>query len=341
MTETEKYIIENYCGDLTYYESGTDIFSALSDSFQSTFSPAFGSLCIIVCLIAALAAVKALSDSFLTDGAPFELCMTLICSGVIYGSVRVAYDAAAACLNGMDILMDSMIAVMCVMYGLSGSVVGGSAAVTVLMAVMQAVRLVCTKLLLPHILFCLGASVLSGLGFNAGADKVVITVKRAVVFICGAAGAVVCFALAYQTVIVKTADGAALRALKLGASYVFGTDIDEMAVDTARENIETNGIASSDFEVLAGNIIDDPETQEKAGFEAYDICVANILADIIIPLQAMVFQHVKPGGLLIFSGIIDLKEQAVREAIEANPHLQILETDHQGEWVSFTVRRSA
>ncbi len=130
-------------------------------------------------------------------------------------------------------------------------------------------------------------------------------------------------------------------ALKLGASYVFGTDIDEMAVDTARENIETNGIDPTQFEVIAGNIIDDPETQKSAGLEAYDICVANILADIIIPLQAEAFRHVRPGGLMVFSGIIDLKEQAVREAIEENPHLAILETDHQGEWVSFTVRRTA
>lgn len=130
-------------------------------------------------------------------------------------------------------------------------------------------------------------------------------------------------------------------ALKLGASYAFGTDIDEMAVETAKENIELNGIPAEQFPVIAGNIIDDPVTQEKAGREAYDVCVANILADIIIPLQRMVFAHVKPGGLLVFSGIIDLKEEAVREAIQANPSLEILETDHQGEWVSFTCRRTA
>ena len=129
-------------------------------------------------------------------------------------------------------------------------------------------------------------------------------------------------------------------ALKLGASYVFGTDIDEMAVDTARENIETNCIDPADFEVIAGNIIDDPLIQNAAGSDAYDICVANILADIIIPLQAEAYRHVRPDGLMIFSGIIDMKEQAVREAIEKNPHLTILETDHQGEWVSFTVRRT-
>ena len=256
MTETEKYIIENYCGDLTYYESGTDFFSALSDSFGNAFSPAFGSLCLIVCLIAALAAVKALSDSFITDGAPFELCMTLICSGVIYGSVRTAYDAAALCLGGIDILMDSMIAVMCAMYGLTGSVVGGSAAVTVLMAVMQAVRLVCTKLLLPLILFCLGASVLSGLGFSAGADKVVNTVKRAVIFICGAAGAVVCFALAYQTVIVKTADGAALRALKFGASSfipVIGASLSESlsSVTSALASVKAHAGLGGILSILA------------------------------------------------------------------------------------------
>lgn len=218
MTETETYIIENYCSDLTYYERGTDFFSALSDSFKSAFAPAIGSLCLIACLVVALAAVKALTDSFSTDGAPFTLCMTLICSGVIYASVKTAYDAAQICLTGIDLLMDSMIAVMCASYGLSGSVVGGSVAVTVLMAVMQAVRLVSTKLLLPLIFFCLGASLLSGLGFNAGTAGITLAVKRAVIFLCAASGAVICFALAYQTVIVKTADCATLRALKFGAS---------------------------------------------------------------------------------------------------------------------------
>ncbi|MBQ6550733.1 MAG: 50S ribosomal protein L11 methyltransferase [Lachnospiraceae bacterium] len=128
-------------------------------------------------------------------------------------------------------------------------------------------------------------------------------------------------------------------ALKLGASYVFGTDIDEMAVDTARENAALNGIPEGQFTAVLGNIIDDPETQKTAGFEAYDVCVANILADIIIPLQKVVYQMVKPGGLLVFSGIIDLKEEAVREAVLMNPHLAILETSYQGEWVSFTCRR--
>ena len=218
MTETEKYIIENYCKDLTYYENGAGFFGVLSDSFKSAFQPAIGSLCLIVCLIVAAAAVKALSDSVLTDSAPFTLCMTLVCSGVILASVKTAYDAAKVCLTGIDALMDSMIAVMCALYGLSGSIVGGSAAVTVLMAVMQAVRLVCTKLLLPLITVCLGCSLLSGLGFNTGLKGAANAVRRAVVFLCAASGTVICFALAYQTVIVKTADGAALRTLKFGAS---------------------------------------------------------------------------------------------------------------------------
>ena len=218
MTETETYILERYAKDLTFYENGFDFFASLSEALKTALRPALGPLCMIVCLVVAAAAVKAFSDSVSSEGAPFTMCMTLICSGVIYASVKTAYDAALYCLQGIDILMDSMIAVMCAMYGLSGSVAGGSAAVTVLMAVMQAVRLICTKLLMPLVLFCLCGSAISGFGFDAGAGKLVGAVKKAVIFLCTAAGSVVCFALAYQTVIIKTADGAALRTLKFGAS---------------------------------------------------------------------------------------------------------------------------
>ncbi len=217
MTETEKYIIEKYCADLNVYGGG-DFFAALSDAVKTAFAPALKPLCVVICLTVAAAAVKAFSDSVLTDDAPISMCLTLIASVMIYTSVRTAYDAASACFTGVDILMNSMIGVMCAMYGLSGAVVGGSAAVTVLMAVMQTVRLVCTKLLLPLLLFCLGGSVLSGLGFDPGAGKLVGAVKKAVIFLCAGSGAVVCFVFAYQTVIIKSADGAALRALKFGAS---------------------------------------------------------------------------------------------------------------------------
>ena len=80
-------------------------------------------------------------------------------------------------------------------------------------------------------------------------------------------------------------------------------------------------------------------TQDAAGYECYDIVVANILADIIIMIQKQVPFHLKKGGIFISSGIIDMKEQAVREALEANDAFEIIEVTRQGEWVSFTARK--
>ena len=73
--------------------------------------------------------------------------------------------------------------------------------------------------------------------------------------------------------------------------------------------------------------------------ECYDIVVANILAPVIILLQAEIPRHLEHGGIFITSGIINTKEDDVRRAMEANEELEILETTYQGEWVSITARR--
>lgn len=128
-------------------------------------------------------------------------------------------------------------------------------------------------------------------------------------------------------------------ALKLGADAVFGTDLDDNAVAAVHENLAANDIPEGQFRVVRGNLIDDQEVRDRAGYECYDIVVANILADVIIMLQKAVFVHLKHGGIFITSGIINTKEAAVREAIEANQELEIIETVYQGEWVSITARR--
>ncbi|HIT65207.1 MAG TPA: 50S ribosomal protein L11 methyltransferase [Candidatus Ventrimonas merdavium] len=130
-----------------------------------------------------------------------------------------------------------------------------------------------------------------------------------------------------------------IAALKLGAKSVFGTDLDENAITAVGENLEANGISASQFTVVQGNIIDDPAIQEQAGMECYDIVVANILAPVIILLQAEIPRHLEHGGIFITSGIINTKEDDVRRAMEANEELEILETTYQGEWVSITARR--
>lgn len=130
-----------------------------------------------------------------------------------------------------------------------------------------------------------------------------------------------------------------IAALKLGAASVFGTDLDENAITAVKENLESNDISTDRFRVVQGNIIDDKAIQDEAGYQCYDIAVANILAPVIILLQEEIPRHIKHGGIFITSGIINMKEQDVRTAMEANPELEILETTYQGEWVSITARR--
>lgn len=130
-----------------------------------------------------------------------------------------------------------------------------------------------------------------------------------------------------------------IAAIKLGAPEVFGTDLDENAIVAVGENLEANGISGEQFEVVQGNIIDDKEIQDRVGYECYDIVVANILADVIIMLQKEIPVHLKHGGIFITSGIINMKEEAVKEALAANEELEIIETTYQGEWVSITARR--
>lgn len=125
--------------------------------------------------------------------------------------------------------------------------------------------------------------------------------------------------------------------LKLGAQYVLGTDIDEHALVATKENIQVNKIEKSQFDLLAGDIISDTKLQKKVGFEKYDIVVANILADVIIPLSGVVKKYMKDDGLFISSGIIDMKKEEVQQALLANG-FEIVEVNKMGDWVSFVAK---
>ncbi len=132
-----------------------------------------------------------------------------------------------------------------------------------------------------------------------------------------------------------------IAAIKLGAEYAFGTDLDENAVTAALENVEVNHIPAEQFPIVTGNIIDDEALQQQAGIGSYDIVVANILAPVIIMLTGEADRHLKPGGIFITSGIINMKEEAVKEAFADHPVWEVLETTYQGEWVSITARKRA
>lgn len=130
-----------------------------------------------------------------------------------------------------------------------------------------------------------------------------------------------------------------ITALKLGAGEVWGTDLDENAITAVGENLRANGISDERFHVVRGNLINDKVIKDWAGYDRYDIVVANILADVIIQLLPVVPPHLKSGGVLIVSGILDTKEEAVRKAMGASEELSLIETARQGEWVSLTARR--
>ena len=126
--------------------------------------------------------------------------------------------------------------------------------------------------------------------------------------------------------------------LKLGAKHAVGTDLDPCALEAVRENMEVNGIDPASFEMMIGNIITEKEIQDRVGYECYDIVVANILAEVLVPLTPVILSQLKPGGVYITSGIIDDKEDLVVETVK-QCGLTVLEVTHQGEWVSVTARK--
>ena len=130
----------------------------------------------------------------------------------------------------------------------------------------------------------------------------------------------------------------AILALMFGAKKAKGTDLDPCAIEATKENMEANNINPEDFEVMIGNIITEKEVQDAVGYEKYDIVVANILADVLVPLTPVIVNQLKKGGVYITSGIIDDKEETVVEAVKA-AGLEVLEITYQGEWVSVTARK--
>lgn len=144
-----------------------------------------------------------------------------------------------------------------------------------------------------------------------------------------------------ETVLLDVGTGSGILAivsLMYGIKEAVGTDLDPCAVEAVRENMEVNGVNADQFEMMIGNIISDPEIQDRVGYERYDIVVANILAEVLLPLTPVVKKCLKPGGIYITSGIIAEKEQLVVDAVKA-AGMEVLEVTRQNEWVSVTARR--
>lgn len=124
----------------------------------------------------------------------------------------------------------------------------------------------------------------------------------------------------------------AIGAALLGAKDVLAIDIDPTAVKVARENIAHNGLADK-VSAVQGNLLDKTDA-------VCDLCVANIIADVICMFAQPLNRHIKPGGLFICSGIIKEREQDVTDAL-CKADYTILEKRRKGEWVAMLARRHA
>lgn len=131
-----------------------------------------------------------------------------------------------------------------------------------------------------------------------------------------------------------------LLAARLGAGPLAGTDIDPACREPIARNMKANGLSYDPARFYIGDLRDDRLLQRDLGEACYDIVFSNILADIIVSMAGPLRDRIKPGGILITSGIIDFKQEEVAEALRGQG-LEILEINGLGEWRSVICRRPA
>ena len=129
----------------------------------------------------------------------------------------------------------------------------------------------------------------------------------------------------------------AIAALRLGAEKALGVDIDPKAADVALENARLNGVEER-LRALAGDVLTDKSlARELAQGGPYPVVLANIVADVIIPLSAQVGQFLAPGGVFLCSGIIDTRADEVEQALVHNG-LTILDRVEREGWCALAAR---
>ena len=127
-----------------------------------------------------------------------------------------------------------------------------------------------------------------------------------------------------------------ITALLLGASHATGVDIDPKAEDIARENAAINGLGADRFTAVTGDVIADNAMMERLSGE-YDLVLANIVADVIIPLSPLVPRFLKADGLFICSGILEQRLDEVKGAI-VKAGLEIVSVQMIEDWCQITAR---
>ena len=130
-----------------------------------------------------------------------------------------------------------------------------------------------------------------------------------------------------------------IAALALGAGEAAAVDIDPKAVDVAYENAAMNGIGRDRYTVRAGNVLSDRGLVAGLAQNTYALVLANIVADVIIPLSAQAGRFLAPGGVFLCSGIIDTRADEVQAALERNG-LRVFQRREQNGWVALAARQA-
>ena len=130
----------------------------------------------------------------------------------------------------------------------------------------------------------------------------------------------------------------AIAALALGASRAVGVDIDSKAADVAFENAALNGVGPDRLSVYAGDVLSDKKLAARLEPGQNRVVLANIVADVIIPLSATAGQFMTDGGVFLTSGIIDGRQEEVKAALEQNG-FSIVRHLERGGWHAFQARR--
>lgn len=128
----------------------------------------------------------------------------------------------------------------------------------------------------------------------------------------------------------------AMAAFLMGAGQIAATELDNNAIPAVKENFEKNGLKDADFRLVMGNLVSEPSVRKYIG-NGYDIIVANILPTVLVPLTPVIKDMVKPGGCIIYSGILTEKAPAVRQTLIENG-FDIIEENELGEWCEITAR---
>ena len=128
-----------------------------------------------------------------------------------------------------------------------------------------------------------------------------------------------------------------IGAMLLGAGKTIGCDIDSLAADISGENAEQNGFSTPECRYICGNVLTDEGLKEEFAREKFDLVLANIVADVIIPLSGFVRRFMAEDGYLICSGIIGPRSDEVEAVLRSNG-FTVLRRCTEDDWTAFLLK---